>query len=454
MNEGEQNEKFIKITTEPVEKLICGFAVPAIVSVLVTAIYNMADTIFISRISVEAVAAAGIIFAYMAFVQAIGYFFGAGSSMYVSRALGSKNKEGAEKMCATGFYTTIIVGVLVSILGLMFMEPLLYFLGATTTIIEPAKDYFFYILIGTPFIMTSFVLNNLMRQQGNITNGMIGIAIGAVLNIVLDPIFIFTLGLGVKGASMATAISQCIGFFALYYLSSKNGGIKISIKNFRPTMEQYQEIVEGGLPSLARQGLQSVATITLNRYAGFYGDSVIAGFSVVSRVMIFINSMILGFGQGFQPVCGFNYGAGLNDRVKKAVWFSVKVTSVYSVLVGIICFVFAEPIISLFNTTDPVMLGVGTTVLRWQSITYTTAGWVIVLSMFLQSIKFTKSASILAMGKQGIFFFPAIIILNTYFGLNGLMMTNFVAELCTFIMAIPMGIYGVKKLDSQNKALN
>ena len=301
----EEEEKFLKMTTRPVGHLVSEFAVPSIVSMLITSIYSLVDTYFVGNIDTQSTAALGIVFSYMALVQAFSFFFGHGSGNYISRALGSRNMAGAGSMAACGFFTAIVTGCLFAIVGFIYTRPLLRFLGATETIVPVAVGYFRYILLGTPFIVGTFVLNNQMRLQGNAFLSMIGISVGAVLNVVLDPIFIFTLNMGVSGAGLAIAISQAVSFFIMLSMTGMRGGIKIRFKNFRPTRAQFNEIVAGGLPSLARQGLGCIAAICLNQLAGNFGDSAIAAFSIVNRVIIFVSSALIGFGQGFQPVCGF-----------------------------------------------------------------------------------------------------------------------------------------------------
>lgn len=351
-----QNEKFLQMTTQPVEKLVCKMAVPSIISMMVSALYNMADTFFIGKINTAATGAAGVVFSYMAIVQAIGFFLGQGSGNFISRALGAKRTDDAEKMASTGFFTSMIISVLIAVPCMIFIRPLLVLFGATPTMMEEAVKYFRFIIIATPFMMMSFVLNNQLRFQGNAMRGMIGISIGAVLNVALDPILIFVCGMGVSGASLATAISQLVGFAVLFVMTAFSDGVKIKPSAFRPSLKLYGEISAGGLPSLARQGLASVATIFLNHAAGAYGDAAIAAFTIVSRACMICISALLGFGQGFQPVCGFNYGAELYERVKRAYWFCVKVGTAAMTLLGAAMFVFAENVVRIFRADDAAVI--------------------------------------------------------------------------------------------------
>lgn len=446
MNQTLQQKKLLYMTSRPVESLVCKMAAPSILSMLISAFYNMADTFFIGKISTQATAAIGIVFSYMALIQAMAFFFGHGSGNYISRELGKQNNTNAAQMAATGFFSAFFVGLIFCILGLLFLTPLLRLLGATPTILPEAKSYFIYILLATPFMMCSMVLNNQMRLQGNANKAMIGILTGALLNVFLDPIFIFTFKLGIQGASIATALSQTIGFVILFVLSGKQDGIRIQWKHFSPTLHNLKEIAAGGLPSLCRQGLASIATLSLNHMAGIYGDSAIAAFSVVTRVTGIASSALIGFGQGFQPVCGFNYGAKKYERVKKAFWFCVKISSTGMLMLGALCFAFSEPIIRLFRDDDPELILIGMKTLRLQSIAFPFLGWVIIVNMFLQTTRKTIPATITAMARQGIVFLPVMFLSGSLFGLSGLQAAQPAADVITFLLSIPFGLYGLREL--------
>lgn len=434
---GAQDRKFIMMTSQPVEKLVCRLAVPSIITMMISAIYNMADTFYVAGIDIQSPAAVGIVFSYMAFIQAIAFFFGHGSANYISRALGAKNREGAVLIASTGFFTSFIAGVLIALTGFIFMDSVLKLLGSTETIMPHAREYFRYILLGTPLIMSSFVMNNQMRFQGNAFLSMLGITFGAVLNIILDPIFIFTFRMGVSGASFATMLSQCVSFIILFRLSGRGDGIKLSIKNFKPSFRHYKEITAGGFPSLGRQGLASLSLAYMNQLAGIYGDLAIAALSIVNRVMMFSTSMVLGFGQGFQPVCGFNYGAKEFMRVRHAFWFTVIITSAYCAVLSILGYVFAENIIAIFRPNDAELISLGSRALRYECIVYTTVGFVTISNMYLQSIRKTIRASILAASRQGFMLFLALHIGIKFFGLTGIITAQPSADALTFVIAIP-----------------
>lgn len=446
MNAELQAQKFTHMTTDPIEQLVCRMALPSVISMLISAFYNLADTFFIGKISTEATAAIGVVFAYMVLIQAVSFFFGHGSGNYISRALGRRDTGNAEKMAATGFFSAVFFGAALILPGLLLMEPFLRLLGATDTILPEAKNYFLYILLSAPFLMGSLVLNNQMRLQGNARLGMIGITAGALLNVALDPLLIFGCGMGVGGASLATGISQTVSFLLLLWLSGRGDGIRVRLRAFSPSLHAYREILAGGLPSLGRQGLASVATLCLNHAAGAYGDAAIAAFSVVSRITVIASSALIGFGQGFQPVCGFNYGAGLYDRVRRAFWFCVKLGT--AVLVGLAAaeFVFAEPLIRLFRANDPDLLRIGTTALRYQSVVFPLLGYITITNMYLQTIRRTVPATVTAMARQGLIFLPVLLIAASVGGLTGIQLAQPVADVLTFFLSLPLGLITLRRM--------
>lgn len=441
-----QDNKFLMMTRQPVSSLVPRLAVPSIVTMMISAIYNMADTFFVARLDIQSPAAVGIVFSYMAFIQAAAFFFGQGSANYISRALGAKDRDNAELIASTGFFTSLIAGTIIAVFGFMFMEDVLYLLGSTDTIMPYAKSYFVYILAGTPLIMASFVLNNQMRFQGNSWMAMIGIGTGAVLNIILDPIFIFSLGLKVEGAAIATMISQCVSFMILLRMTGRGDELPVSIRNFKPTIEQYREIAAGGLPSLARQGLASVAVAYMNKLAGFYGDTAIAAFSVVNRVLMLSTSVLLGFGQGFQPVCGFNFGAKLYDRVKSAFWFSVAVTTIYSAVMSLLGYVLAERIIAVFRPDDLELIALGSRALRYECFSYTFVGFITITNMFTQNTRKPVRASILAASRQGAMLAFTLYLGRKYFGLEGIAMAQPMADMLTLLLAVPFAWSALREM--------
>ena len=451
----EQEKKYKAMTEPPVEKLICKLAVPCIISMLVTSFYNMADTFFVGMLGQDtATGAVGVVFSMMAIIQAVGFFFGQGSGTFISRALGEKNYEQANHMAATGFFSSLAVGAVICLLGQIFLDPLARLLGSSETILPYTRDYLRVILIGAPWMTASFVLNNQLRFQGGAMYAMAGITTGAVLNIILDPIMILPWGLdmGVAGAGWATIISQFVSFCLLLVGCSKGGNIRIKLKNFRLKTHYYYQILRGGLPSLSRQCLSSLATISLNNVivAKEMGDAVTAAMGVVQRIAMFGASAMLGFGQGFQPVCGFNYGAGLYDRVKKGFWFCVKVSTLALTVIAVAGFVFAEELVSVF-LHEPAAVACATAALRFQCVTFPTHGWIVMSNMMEQSMGRTLPATFLSVARQGLFFIPLVLILPQFLGQTGVEMTQATADILTVLCAVPIHLYVMKTMGKELK---
>jgi putative MATE family efflux protein len=433
-----QSEKFVHMTTAPVERLVLSLAVPSIMIMLISGLYNMADTYFVGSLGTSAVGAVGIAFPLMAIIQALGFFFGQGSGNYISRELGAQRTENAVRMAATGFFSGVLVMLVLSVAGLIALPVLSELLGATPTILPYAKDYIGFILIGAPVMTGAFVLNQQLRFQGSAMYAMTGMISGAVLNIFLDPLFIYVFGLGVKGAALATIVSQTVGCVILLKGCSAKDNIRIRLRNFSPGFSNYREIFRGGIPALLRQSLMSIATIVINHFAGTYGDAAIAAISIVNRIFMFASSAMLGVGQGFQPVCGFNYGAKQYGRVKRAFWFCVRVSVIGLVLISIAMAVFAPKIIALFRKDDLEVIRIGTLSLRLQCISMPLTAWVIMCNMMTQTIGKSVEASLIAMSRQGLFLIPALLIFAPLLGLPGIQLSPPVADVLSFFLAIPL----------------
>ncbi len=421
----------------PVSRVIPRLAIPTIISMLITSIYNMADTFFVSQLGTSASGAVGVIFSAMAIIQAVAFMIGMGTGTNVSQALGAGDEERARRFASTGFFTAFIVGVALAALGLSNIDWLVRFLGATETIAPYAKAYATYIFYATPLMMCSFVMNNLLRFEGLAIYGMVGITTGGLLNMALDPIFIFGLGLGTAGAAIATAISQCVSFVILLIMSNtRPDAISFSLRSFRPSPAIYGRILYNGFPSLGRQGIASISTILLNTAAGVYGDAAIAAMSIVSRFIMFINSSVIGFGQGFQPVCGFSYGAGRYSRVREAFWFCVKVATVILLVLAGVSMLFSRQIITVFRRDDAEVIRIGTLALRLQLATMPLWGFIVMGNMFTQSIGYGVRATLLSIARQGIFLIPALLILPRVFGLIGIQIAQPLSDVCTLVFTI------------------
>ncbi len=446
-----QEQKYITMTQGPVSKTIGRLAVPCIISMLVTAFYNMADTFFVGMLdSNAATGAVGVVFSMMAIIQAVGFFFGHGSGNYISRMMGSKKYDEAGFMAATGFFTAIAAGVVICLLGQLFLEDLAYLLGSTDTILPYTKEYLRVILIGAPWMTASLVLNNQLRFQGSATYGMVGITSGAVLNIALDPLFIFTFKMEVAGAGLATIISQFVSFLVLLHGCQRSGNLQIRLKNVRLQKHYLFHMFKGGLPSLARQSLASFATITLNHAARPHGDVVIAAMGVVQRIMMFGASAMIGFGQGFQPFCGFNYGAGLYSRVRKGFWFCVKGSFVFLLAVSAAGLALAPQLISLFRD-DPQVIECGATALRLQFLTFPTHSWIVMSTMMQQVMGRTVPATFTSVARQALFFIPSVLLLTHLFGVPGIQMSQTVADVLTLVCSIPLQIWVLRQLPAKDK---
>ena len=444
-----RNAKYIKITTQPVKQLVARLAGPTIASMMISSLYNMADTFFVGRIGTFATAGVGLIFPLMTIMQAFGFFFGQGSGNYVSRALGATKTDDAERMAATGFFCALAMGALILALGQLFATPVLQMLGADPSrvdqqTVDHARTYYTTLLFGAPFVIASCVLNNQMRFQGNAFFSMIGLVSGAILNIGLDPLFIFVFHMGVMGAAAATVLSQLFSFCVLYIGTLRSDSLKIRLKNLTPTSHYLGNIVAGGIPSLLRQGFGSVATLCLNAAAAAavplaQADAAIAAFSVVNRVMFFVFSALLGFGQGFQPVCGYNWGARKFDRVREAYLFCLKVGALFLLMVSVCTFVFAERIVSLFRD-DLDVIRMGAIAMRCQSCTLPLMAVVTMSNMLFQTTGKAVRATLLAIARQGLTFIPCVLLLPRLLdpSIWGVYLAQPASDLMAFLMAVPM----------------
>ncbi len=435
------------LTETPIPKLIPALAVPTIISMLVTGIYNSADTYFVGRISTQATAAVGLVFSVMAIIQAFGFFCGQGSGNYLSRLLGAGKKQEANEVAITGFLMALVIGLLIAALGNWQAERLADWIGATDTSRADTIAYMRIILMGAPFMTCQFVINNQLRFQGSAMYAMIGLMCGAVVNIILDPVLIFGFDLGIRGAALATVAGQAISFFALLIGSRKGENIRLSLCNAGLNFGYILQISNGGLPSLVRQGLAAVSTLLLNNAARTWGgDPAIAGMSVTSRTLMLLVSALIGFGQGYQPVCSYNYGAGLYSRVKEGYRFCVKYGTILMTAAGAFCLVFAEPVVRFFRD-DPAVVAVGSTALRWQAAVLPLLATSILTNMMLQASGKGIKSSITSSARNGIFFIPLILILPRFFGLLGVEMTQAWADVLTFLLCVPIARSELRKMD-------
>ena len=449
----EQSQQFHNMTETPVGKLITTLSIPTIISMLVTSIYNMADTFFVSKLGTSASGAVGIVFSVMAIIQAIGFTFGMGSGSWISRLLGAKEEEAAKEVAATGFYSAIFLCTLMSVVGEWKMDDLMRILGASDTILPYARAYARYILLAAPIMASSFVLNNILRSEGHAKFAMIGITTGGILNVILDPIFIFVFQMGISGAAVATALSQMVSFLILlsYFVMHKTT-TRLGIHRIAKNPKIYFQIVKNGLPSFSRQGLASIASIMLNKQAMIYGDAAVAAMAIVTKIFQMMFSVLIGFGQGYQPVVGFNYGAGIMERVKKAMKFTLKVGTIGMTTAAVVLFVTAPHLLKLFISDDPAVMEIGAMALRAQAISMPLLPVGVVANMTFQSIGKAWRATMMSAMRQGIFFLPLIFILPAFWGLYGVVSTQAVSDLLTAFACAPFLVRFYKNLAEETKA--
>ena len=442
------------MTTKPVKVLVCKMAVPTIIAMVTTALYNVVDAAFIGHLNTqgtEGTAGVGISFAYMTFIQALGFFFGHGSGNHISRALGAKDVSSASVMATVGFVTPFLLGTMAALCFLPNLSWLSRLLGAPESVVTQTNDYLRYIVLATPFMMSALTLNNQLRLQGNAHFGMVGIVSGAILNIALDPLFIFTFDMGVSGASLATAISQVFAWGLLLYGTFKPESVHIRLRDFKPSWKVYYEIFRGGLPSFFRQVFNCAAAISLNycacRYAAPGEDaSAVAAFAVVTRIMMFAFSVVLGFSQGFQPVCGYNYGAKLYGRVRASWLFASCVGTAFLLIISLVGILFAPQIVALFRSEDPALIEIGAETLRWQCAAFPLVALFTTTGMLFQNIRMTGPATLLSICRNGLFFLPALLMLPLWLGLQGVQMAQAVADVLTFLLCIPYAVWINRKL--------
>ncbi|MBQ1272474.1 MAG: MATE family efflux transporter [Clostridia bacterium] len=431
-----QDERYRLMTESNLHTLIPKMAIPTIISMLVTSVYNLADTYFVSKISTEASAAVGVIFSLMALIQALGFTIGIGSATYVSRLLGQKNREEADRTVSTAFFTALVIGTLFATVGLIFREKIVTLLGAIPEVHDLAVDYATYIFIGAPFMMGLYVLNNQMRAQGSAVLSMIGVLTGCVLNIGLDPLLIFVFRWGIAGAAIATVFSQFLSFCILLILNNRvKNIISVKFKTLRPSLRIYKEILHNGFPSLCRQGLASLSGVALNFAAGSFGAAALSALSIVNRFMSFLYSALIGYGQGFQPVCGFNFGAKRYDRVLESYRFSLKVGVILISVLGIVAYIAAPQVMTWFRADDPQVIDVGVKALRAQCFTLPLQAFMMLSQFLCQSIGYGIRAAVIAMGRQGLFLIPAYLILAKLMQVNGLIISQPCSDVLTAILA-------------------
>ena len=432
------------MTQTPVQKLIISLGIPTTISMLVTNIYNMADTYFVVGLGESAQGATGILFTLQTIIQAIAFMLGHGSGTFVSKELAEHNPRRASTYVSTAFFTGGAVGLLLMTVGLIFLEPFVTLLGSTKTILPYAKDYGLWVFLGCPFLITSFVLNNNLRYEGKAVYAMVGLTSGGLLNVLLDYIFVVHCGLGVFGAGMATAISQVVSFVLLLIMFTKMAESKLSIRYVSREAGVYASIVKIGLPSLIRQGLTSLSNGILNNLTKPFGDAAIAAMSIVNRYSSFLMCFTLGIGQGFQPFAAFNYQPKNYTRVKKGLYFTMLMSFAFVGVLATAGFILADDVVRMFQKATDV-IEIGTPAVRYASVGLLLSPFFVPINMLFQSTRNAKAASFLALLRSGVVLLPVLFIASSIGGLTGIQLSQPISDVITGLITVPFLIYFVKK---------
>ena len=444
--------QFRRMTETPIPQLILSLAAPTILSMLITSIYNLADTFFVGQISTSASGAVGVVSSLMAIIQALGFMLGHGAGTIISRSLGSRDTTAATRFASTSFFTALVFGVVLAVAGLGTLPHFMMLLGSTETILPHACAYARPILIAAPLMISSLVMNNILRYEGKASFAMIGLVTGGVLNIALDPLFMFVFGLGTAGAGIATALSQSISFCILLSMFLRGK----TVSQFRITAvtrkaRDFGRILLGGAPSFGRQGLNSIGGMLLNLAARGYGDAAVAGMSIVSRIFMFIISVAIGVGQGLQPVASFNYGARKYRRVRQAAIFTIEAAFCMLVVLVGLCWVNGDALIRLFRD-DPAVTAVALPAFHYQCLAMLLQPIIVAANMTFQSVGASGRATFLACCRQGVFFIPLILILPRTHGLFGVEICQPIADVLTFLVSLPFLIAFLQQLGRMDDA--
>ena len=442
-----QDQRKLMMLNEPISRVIIKMSVPTIIAFLISSIYSLADTYFVSSLGTNATAAVSVNASLDQLIMMCGSMLAIGANSYIARLLGKGDDQKASHVLSTAFFSAFAIGAALTAVGLTFMTPMVRLLGATPTCERYAIDYATYVLLAAPFMASSFVMNQCLRSEGSATLSMIGMGFGGILNCFLDPLFIFTFDMGVAGASLATAISKWVSFGILIFpYLTRRSMLRLSIRNFKPTIDIVKEIVTVGSSSMFRSALAVVAGIMLNDLAGNISDSVLAGIGVTTKIMMFPFSIILGFGSGFQPVAGFNWGAERYDRVDQSYRFSSIVALSGALVMAAVLALCADPIIVAFAGTDPEMREIGALAIRLQCLALPVHAWVAVVNMFCTGLGNAGFAFILATARQGSCFIPILYPMAHLWGAYGIAAVQAAADVLTLVLAIPIMIKMTKKV--------
>ena len=435
----------IEMLTEPIGPLLFKKAAPTVLIQLITVIYNTADTYFVGMIDTAASAAVGVVFSLMAIIQATGGSIGMGATSLISPMLGQKRVDEASTVGTSAALMSVIAGALIGLLGLLFLRPLMYLIGARDEVVPYAVDYARYILLAAPFMTSAFVLNNILRAEGQAMYSMIAMISGGILNLFIDPLLIFTCGMGIAGAALATMISQMTSFIIMAIIFFRDRSIvRLRRKYVGKKPSVYLHIVRMGVPTLFRQGMASLSSALLNNQAALFGTAAVAAVAIANKVYMFVRHIVLGVGQGFQPIAGYCFGAKRYSRVKKVFWYATVSMSVIGLAITAAVFFFRGSIVGWFRD-DPEVVRIGSIMLGYLCVTIPLMGFSTYVNQLYQSLGFAVGATILASCRQGIFFVPLVFLLPYIFGLDGIMATQAGADLLTFFVSVPFLIFFFRK---------
>lgn len=435
---------------EAIPKVLWKLALPAIMGMLINAIYNIVDTYFIGLLNnTSAIGAVSVVLPIFLLIGASGQMFGVGAASYISRLLGRKDIARAERTAATAFFSSLLWSLLITILGLIFLKPILVTFGATETILIYARDYAAVLLGGSCFTIMNMTLNNLIRAEGNARYSMYAIMFGAFLNIILDPLFIFYLGWGVRGAAYATVLAQGLSFLFLicYYLKGASQ-VRISIFSFSFSRDIYSQIFRVGVPTLIRQSLTSLSLGFINAAASLYGDAALASIGISFRIISIVIFVLLGYFQGFQPLASYNYGAGNMERLLESIRISLLRTSIFMILSTVVLASLAQPFLSAFSQ-DPEVIRIGVKTIRAVVLFFPFLGFQFLYMVLFQALGRGREALILALARQGLFLLPAILLLPRFFGLDGVIFSQPTADFLTLLVTLYLSLRLHRELEGK-----
>ena len=443
----QKEEKYTRLTTSPLYPLLWRMAIPSMIGMMMASVYSMTDTYFVGKLGrTDLTAAVGIVFSFLSVIQAVGFWFGYGSGNEISRLIGRKNDREAEKMASAGFAAAAVTGIIILISGLIFIRPLSLLLGAGTSkaLNDAVIQYLRITLIGVPVMLISNVLYNQLRLQGAARDSMTGLLAGMLLNMLLDPLFILKLQMGVAGAAAASLVGQSTGAVLLLMSTRKNGNVPVYPLKAQSDLVHLKKMLAGGAPNFCRQGITSISGVVMNHAAGAFGEPVLAGMTIALRLLQMGYALVIGFGQGFQPICAVNYGAGKHERIKKAFLYALGTVTVFLMTAAFVFFTCGQHFILRFSS-DPQTVRAAADFLRAFSCVLPFMGYYILIGMFMQNIGRFGRATLITTMENGIFLIPLACIFPLLFGYSGLIWCKSIASICSLLFSALIGMRAFKK---------